>query len=177
MCNGLRRHINDLIAVPIDRQPTGVVHLADHHRLNVPLAADGHELVKLLSRDSSTHAFLRLAHQNLFGCKRRVAQRNTVQPDVHAALAVARHLGRCARDARAAEILDADDQLLGKQFLACLDQNLLGERVANLHARTLARTALVERLGRKHGTPPIPSPPVFAPNNTMWLPTPDAADS
>ena len=76
---------------------------------------------------------------------------------MHAAVTVGRHLGRGAGDARAAEVLDADDQLLLEELLAGLDEHLLGERVTDLHARPLARTAAalagVERLGRQDADP------------------------
>ena len=92
-------------------QPAGVGDLADHGRGDVPLRADRQEALDLGGRDDGHHAFLRLAHQDLFGPQRRVAQRDQVQVDVHAAGAGRGQLGGRAGDARGAEVLDADDEV------------------------------------------------------------------
>ena len=63
--------------------------------------------------------------------------------DVHAHAAARRRLAGGAGEAGAAEVLDADDEAGVEQREAGLDQPLLLERVADLHARALGRVGLV----------------------------------
>ena len=75
-------------------------------------------------------------------------------------------LRRGAGDARRAEVLEALDQAALDELEAGLDEQLLGERVADLDARPL-------RAGRRRNValastdaPPMPSRPVAEPNST-----------
>src|SRR5690606_4326606 len=111
--------------------------LTDDGGQDVPLGADLHEPLDLGRFDHGHHAFLRLAHQDLFGCQAGVSQRDDVQVDVHAAVTGAGQFGGGAGDAGGTEVLDAADQVLGEQFQGALDQQLLHERVADLHAGPL----------------------------------------
>ena len=61
--------------------------------------------------------------------------------------------GERAGQAGAAEVLDADDQPRVVQLQARLDEQLLHERVAHLHARPALLAALVERRAGQHGDP------------------------
>ena len=145
-----RRHVDDLLAVPVDPQPAGVGDLADDDGLDVPLGADRHQLLDVLGLDDRHHAFLRLAHQDLLGRERGVAQRHPVELDLHPAVAGAGQLGRRAREPGAAEVLDAGDDAGGEQLERALDEQLLHERVADLDAGPLGGTVGGERLGRQH---------------------------
>ena len=87
------------------------------------------------------------------GDERRVAQGHAVQPHVHAALAVGRQLAGGAGDPGPAEVLDALDQPGVQDLQRALDEQLLHERVADLHAGPLGGTPLVERLRRQHADP------------------------
>ena len=72
-----------------------------------------------------------------------------------------------------AEVLDAGDEAGGEQLEGALDQQLLHERVADLHARPLRRAVGVEGLAMaRMDAPPIPSPPVAAPYRITLLPAP-----
>ena len=53
-------------------------------------------------------------------------------------------------EAGGAHVLDGDDDVRRHQLEAGLDQQLLGERVADLHGRALLVGFVVE-LGRRHG--------------------------
>ena len=108
---------------------------------------------RLSGRDDRGHALLRLAHEDLLGSQRRVAQRHGIEPHVHAALAVARELARGARDARGAEVLDALDEPGVQHLERALDEQLLHERVADLHGGTLGGAAVVEGLRREDRGP------------------------
>ena len=121
-------------------------------RVDVPLLADREERLDVVGLDDRHHPLLRLAHQDLLGRERGVAQRHLVELDVHAAVAGARELGRRAREPGAAEVLDAGDQPGREDLERALDEQLLHERVADLDAGPLRRPARVEGLGREHAT-------------------------
>ena len=65
-------------------------------------------------------------------------------------LALGRHLERGGGEAGRAHVLDGDDGVGRHQLEAGLQQQLLDERIADLHGRALALAVLVE-LGRGHG--------------------------
>ena len=104
----------------------------------------------MLGGDDRAHAFLGLAHQDLFGTQRRVAQQHPIQPDVHAAVAVAGQLAGGARDPRPTQVLDAFDESGAQDFERALDEELLHEGVAHLDAGALCGAGLVERLTGQH---------------------------
>ena len=81
----------------------------------------------------------------------RLAQRHPVEVDAHAGVGGGGGLGECAGQAGAAEVLDPDDQFTVVQFEAGLDEQFLGERVADLHARAARFTLVVEGRAREHG--------------------------
>src|SRR5438034_330725 len=64
--------------------------------------------------------------------------------------ALGRHLERRGGEARRAHVLDGDDRVGRHQLEASLEQQLLDERIADLHRRPLALAVLVE-LRRGHG--------------------------
>ncbi len=145
--DGARVDVDDLAAVPEDLQPVAVGHLADDGGDDVPLVADLEEAVDLLRLDHRAHALLRLAHEDFLGRERRVAQRDVVQRDAHAAGAVRRQFAGRAGQARRSQVLDADDQLLGEGLQGALDEELLLEGVADLDGGALGRLGVVEGLG------------------------------
>ena len=117
--DGPRGYVDDALAVPVDLQPAGVGDLADDDGLDVPLLADRHEGVDVGRLDDRHHPLLRLAHQDLLGRERGVAQRHPVELDVHAAVAGAGQLGGGAGEPGAAEVLDAGDEAGGEELEAC----------------------------------------------------------
>ncbi len=120
--------------------------LADHRGLHVPLGGDRGELLEAVRADDRHHPLLGLRHEDLAGGQGRVAQQDLLQVDVHPAVAVRGHLGRRAGDARRAEVLDALHHAGGEQLQAALDEHLLHEGVAHLHAGPLGGLGVVERL-------------------------------
>ena len=104
MRGSARRDVDDCFAPPGHAQPAAVGDGADDGRGDVPLGADGQEVVEPLRRDDRHHPFLRLAHQDLFGRQRRVTQRDDVEVHVHPAGAGRGQFGGGARQPGGAEI-------------------------------------------------------------------------
>ena len=144
------RDVDDDLVVPEDDQPAGLGDLAEDGGLDVPLGRDLQERLEVGGADDRHHPLLRLAHEDLLGPQAGVAQRHPVEVDHHAAVAVAGELAGRAGQAGAAEVLDAVDDAGGEQVQAALDQDLLGERVADLDGGALGGAALVEGLAREH---------------------------
>ncbi|MGX1156045.1 hypothetical protein RKD39_003623 [Streptomyces albogriseolus] len=151
MGDGARVDVDDLLAVPEDLQAVAVGHLADDGRDDVPLVADLEEAVDLVGLHDRAHALLRLAHEDLLGRERGVAQRDVVEGDAHAAGAVGGQLGRGAGQTGRAEVLNADDELLLERLQGALDEQLLLEGVADLHRGALRRLGVVEGLRGEDG--------------------------
>ena len=147
----LRVHVDDGLAVPLDDEAVAVDDLANHRGLHVPLAADLQEALDVGGLHHRHHALLRLAHEDLLRREVGVAQGHEVEVDEHAAVAGRRELGGGTRDAGGAEILDAADDARLEQFEGALDEELLHEGVAHLHAGALGGAVLVEGLGREDG--------------------------
>src|SRR5690606_23845429 len=74
-------------------------------------------------------------------------QGDVVQRHAHAAGAVGGQLGGGAGQTGGAQVLDADDELLGERLEGALDEELLLEGVADLHGGPLRRLGVVEGLG------------------------------
>ena len=122
---------------------------ADDGRPHLPPGADREHLVEGGGLDDGQHPLLRLAGHDLERLEARLAPRHLRHVDVHADTAAAGRLGGGAGEARAPEVLDADDQAGVEQVEAGLDQALLLERVADLHARALGRVVgVVAEAGR-----------------------------
>src|SRR5438270_353434 len=74
---------------------------------------------------------------------------HTVEVEAHAGAGAAGHLERRRRQPRRPHVLDADDRVGGHDLEAGLEQQLLGERIADLHGRALLLRGFVE-LGGGH---------------------------
>ena len=77
------------------------------------------------------------------------AARHLVEIERDAEIALGAHLHRRAGQPRRAHVLDGDDAALGHDLEAGFEQQLLGERIADLHGRALLLGILAE-LGRGH---------------------------
>ncbi len=80
---------------------------------------------------------------------RGFAHRHAVEIERDAEPALAGHLDRRRGEPGRAHVLDRDDRVALHQFEAGLDQELLGERVADLHGRALL-AGIAAELGRGH---------------------------
>ena len=148
--DGRRRGIENDLAVVLDDQTVVFCgDFADLCAVDVPLGADFLEFLDVFRSHDSAHALLGLGGEDLRGGHILRAQRDGVEVDAHATVAGCRQLGRRARQTRAAEVLDADDDIGAVELQAALDEDLLRERVADLNCGQLALRALLEGLGRQ----------------------------
>ena len=90
------------------------------------------------------HPLLRLGDQHLLGGHRRLAQRHPVEVDVHAGAAVGGGFRQRAGEPGAAEVLDAHDEVAVEQLERALGDDLLGEGIADLDARSAGGSVVVE---------------------------------
>ena len=150
MCDGARWYVDDAIAVPVDREATGVGHLADDDSLNLPPATDIHEGIDVLGCHHGAHALLRLAHEDFLRREGGIAQQHPIEVHMHATLAIGREFARRAGDAGAPEILNALDQTGVQHVQRALNEQLLHEGIPDLDTGALGRTIGVEGLTRQH---------------------------
>src|SRR5699024_5352022 len=86
--NGAWVYVHYPLTVVVNGEAARVVYFTNDSGLNVPLLGDFHERVELLWAHNGHHAFLGFRHEDLAGVQGWVAQRDVVEPDVHAAVAV-----------------------------------------------------------------------------------------
>jgi hypothetical protein len=139
--------------VPLHDQPVALDDLTDRGGQHAPLLGDGQHGRQVLRRDDGQHPLLRLARQHLVRLHRGLAQRHAVQVREHPGPAGRGRLGQRAGQPGAAEVLDALDELRVVQLEAGLDEQLLGERVADLHRRPAGRAVRVEGGAGQHRDP------------------------
>ena len=99
--------------------------------------------------DDEQHALLRLGEHDLVRRHAGLALRDTCDVDLDARAAARAHLAGRAGQAGGAHVLHADQRVGLHQLEARLEQELLHERIADLHGRPLLGRLLVE-LRRRH---------------------------
>ena len=99
-------------------------------------------------RRRGDHPLLRLGDDDLPGLE-LLSQRHAVEPDVDAE-PVARHFRQRRGEARRAAVLQRGDEAALDELERRLDQLVAGERVADLHRRTLVGIVLAELLAREN---------------------------
>jgi hypothetical protein len=108
-----------------------------------PVADLAHGRV-VLGPASGQHPFLRLRDHHLPGGHAGLAPRDRVKVEEDARAGLVCRLGGSARDAASAQVLDALDQAPIDQLQACLDKQLLRERVADLDRGPLVGVVVLE---------------------------------
>ena len=149
--DSVRVDVDDSLAVPVDEQPVGVGDLADDGGLHLPPGTDLHEPVDVGRCDDGHHPLLGLAHEDLLGGEVRVTKRDAVQLDVHAAVPGAGELTGGTRDPGGTEVLQGLADPGVEQLQGALDEQLLHEGVADLHAGTFGLPLRGERVGGQDG--------------------------
>ena len=146
----IERDVGDGFAVPHQLHAPGVGHFADHREIQLPLAEDRLRLGFAAGLQHHEHALLALGEHHLVGRHALFAARHLVHVEPDADAALARHLDRRGREPRRAHVLDGDDRVRRHQLEAGFDQQLLGERIADLNGRALLLAVLGE-VGAGHG--------------------------
>ena len=144
------RDVAHHLAVPGQHHALGVGEMADHREVEFPLLEDRARLVLAAGLQHHEHALLALRQHQLVGIHAGLAHRHLVEFHDEAEAALGRHLERGGGEAGRAHVLDGDDGVGRHQLEAGFQQQLLDERVADLHRRALALAVLVE-FGRGHG--------------------------
>ena len=104
----------------------------------------------LLGVQHHQHALLALRQHHLVGAHAGLAAGHMVEVELDAEIALGAHLDRRRGEARRAHVLDRDDRAGRHQFEARLEQQFLGEGIADLHGRALLLGVGLEG-GRGHG--------------------------
>ena len=136
-----------------DLDPAIIGDLADDRRRQAPARADLEHRVEPARGDDGAHPLLALADHDLERRHARLAPRDRVEVDADARACPVGGLRDGTGDARRTEVLEALDEAASDELQAGLDEQLLGERVADLDGRPLGRARLVEAWrwpGRSH---------------------------
>ena len=121
-------------------------HAADGDRVQSPLFEDAKDFVFAALLGDQQHALLRLAQHDLVRSHAGVALRHQVELDLQANAAARAHLAGRARQPGRAHVLNADDGAGLHGLQAGLKQQLLQERIADLHVGPLGFRFLAELL-------------------------------
>ncbi len=156
---GLGAAIEVLGGMVEDPQPTRSGHPTDDRGGDVPPARQGEHLVEVLRLHDGEHPLLRLRGHHLERLHARLALVDPRDVHVHPCATLGRRLGGGAREASSAQVLDTHGETGVEQLEAGLDQPLLLERVAHLHAGPLLGILLlVAEAGRgqhRHAADPV----------------------
>ena len=125
---------------------------ADHGKFQLPLLEDAACVVLAALAQHHEHALLALREHDLVGRHPALALGHEIEVEVGAQPALARHLEGRRGKAGGAHVLDGDDGVGGHQLEARLDQQLLGEGIADLHRGPLRIDGIADRR-RCHGGP------------------------
>ncbi len=127
----------------------GVGQAADHCEVQFPLLEDRARCSLTLGAQHHQHALLAFRQHELISGHAGLTRRHLIQIQFDADAALGGHLDGRTGQAGGAHVLDGDDRVGGHQFQACLDQQLLGERIADLHGRPLL-LGVGGKLGGRH---------------------------
>src|SRR5207248_10546148 len=135
----------DDIAVRDDVEHTITRDLADADTVQLPATEDALDVALAARPGHDEHPFLRLGEHHLVRRHRLRPPRHKVEVDAHADTALCGDLTGRARKTRGAEILYGFDRVGFDELERRLHEQLLEERVADLHRwplRVVARTEL-----------------------------------
>ena len=119
-------------------------HATDESDRDPPSLADLAHVRVVLRQARGEHPLLGLGDHHFPGRHSGLAPRDRVQIEQDAGPGLVGRLGSRARNAAGTEILDAQDEAAVDQLEAGLDQQLLGERVADLDRGPLGRVLVLE---------------------------------
>ncbi len=123
--------------------------MADHGKIELPFREDMPGLGLAARAQHHQHPLLAFAQHDLVGRHAGLAHRHAIEIELDAEPALAGHLDRGRGQAGSPHVLDRDDRVPLHQFETGLDQELFGERVADLDRRPLFAGVAAE-FGRGH---------------------------
>ena len=132
-----QRDIGDHRAVPLEHHMPRIGHFADHREIELPLAEDAFRKPLASGLEHHQHPLLALRQHHLIGGHPLLAARHRVHVEPDADPALRRHLDARRGQASRPHVLDRDDRVRRHQLEARLDQQFLGERIADLDRRPL----------------------------------------
>ena len=118
--------------------------MADHREIQLPLLEDCLRKIFTTGLEHHQHPFLTLAQHHFIGRHPGFAARHCIHVEFDANAAFARHFHRRGRQPRCAHILNGDNRIGCHQFKAGLNQQLLGEGIADLNGGALGLNILTE---------------------------------
>ena len=133
----LDRDVGHRFAVHAQHEPPGIGDVADHREVELPFLENPARLGLALRAQYHQHPLLAFAEHDLVWGHAGFAHRHEIEVELDAEPALAGHLDRGGGQAGRTHVLDRDDRVALHQFEAGLDQQFLGERVADLHGRPL----------------------------------------
>ena len=145
------RELGDGVAAALHHQLAGIGDAADDRVRQVPLVADVEDFLLATFLRHQQHPLLRFAEHHLVGRHSRLATWDGVDVQLEPAARARGHLDRRGGEPRRAHVLDPDQAIRLEQLQAGLEQELLHERVPDLHRRPLALALLVEFRARHRG--------------------------
>ena len=146
---GSDRDVGGALAVHAQDEAPRFGDPADHREVELPFGEDAARLGLAAGRQDHQHPLLAFAEHDLVGAHRGFAHRHAVEIEFDAEPAFAGHLDRRGGEAGGPHVLDRDDRVALHQFEASLDQELFGERVADLDRRAFLG-GVRGKLGRGH---------------------------
>ena len=155
----ISRADGSVVQPPDDRDVAVVGDPADDRDGQAPALAHLADGVPAIRPDGGAHPLLALRDHDLERLHVRLAPRDRVEVDEDARPGPVGGLRRRAGDAAGAEVLEALDEPALDELEARLDEQLLGERVADLDGRPLGRVVVGERRAGEDGRPADPVAP------------------
>jgi hypothetical protein len=126
---------------------------ADDRGREPPPLAHGHDVAEPIGVHDREHPLLRLAGQDLPRVQAGLAEWDRAQVELGAQPGPGRGLAHGARDPRPAQVLEPLEEAAFDELERGLDQELLRERIADLHARSVFLGPVVQSCGRQHRHP------------------------
>ena len=145
-----QRNVGRHFAVPFQHHVAGVGDFADHREIQLPLAKDRLGLGLAAGLEDDQHPLLAFGQHHFVGRHAVFAARHLVHVEPNTGAALRGHLDGRGSEARRPHVLNSDDRVGRHQLQARFDQQLFGERIADLHRRALLVAVLVE-VGARHG--------------------------
>ena len=144
------RDVRRRFAAHPGHEPAAPGNSADHGEVQFPFFEDAAGFLFAAGLEHHQHPLLALREQDFVGCHAGLAGRHEVEVEFDPDAALGRHFDRRRGQAGRAHVLDRHDGVGRHQLQAGFEQQLFGERVADLHGRPLLLAVVLE--GRRgHG--------------------------